>query len=86
VKLLGIYKNVVFLVKINTMKKVVFALIAIVCFASCSKKSRYLCTGTYKGQQALWRPSDGEITKKELNASIKHSEELGYTNINCVVN
>lgn len=74
------------MVKINTMKKVIIGLLVIAVFASCTKKSRYLCTGTYKGQQALWRPSDGEITKKELTASIKHSEELGYTNIKCVVN
>jgi len=65
------------------MKRIIIAIFVIASLSSCSKKRTYICNGIYNGHGALWYPSESPISNAELKAHIKHSEELGITNIKC---
>jgi len=66
------------------MKRIIIALFVVTTLVSCSKKRTYICNGIYNGHGALWYPSQTPISKAELKAHIKHSEELGITDIKCI--
>lgn len=75
----------VILRKIKIMKNIILLCSLTLFTIGCQKKQSYLCTGTINGNMGMWSPSNGEpITKSELNKTIAHSKELGYTDIKCV--
>jgi hypothetical protein len=66
------------------MKRIIIALFVVATLVSCSKKRTYICNGIYNGTGHLWYPSQTPISNAELKAHIKHSEELGITDIKCI--